>query len=63
MCSVQIHTTEDRVKTFKYSITGPGVDQPPEGLFTIDRDTGYLYLTQSLDRETQDKYMVRHILQ
>nr|XP_046258839.1 B-cadherin-like isoform X4 [Scatophagus argus] len=52
----QIRSSEDKVKKIYYSITGPGADQPPVRLFTMDRDTGNLYLTQPLDREAQAKY-------
>ncbi|XP_038593612.1 B-cadherin-like [Micropterus salmoides] len=52
----QIRSSEDKVKKIYYSISGPGADQPPVGLFTMDRDNGNLYLTQPLDREKQDKY-------
>ncbi|XP_037829424.1 cadherin-1 [Kryptolebias marmoratus] len=54
---VQIRSTEDKVKKFQYSITGPGADQSPVGLFTMDTDSGKLYITASVDRESQDKYM------
>ncbi|XP_053292155.1 cadherin-1 isoform X1 [Pleuronectes platessa] len=52
----QIRSDKDDVKMIYYSITGPGADEPPYGLFTMDRITGSLYLTQPLDREKVDKY-------
>ncbi|XP_070834244.1 B-cadherin-like [Chaetodon trifascialis] len=52
----QIRSSEDKIKKIYYSITGPGADEEPFGLFTMDRDTGNLYLTQPLDREAQAKY-------
>ncbi|XP_028430194.1 B-cadherin [Perca flavescens] len=53
----QIRSDKDKRKTIIYSITGPGADQPPVGLFTVNRNNGSLYLTQPLDREKQDIYM------
>uniref|UniRef100_A0A667ZJ16 Cadherin-1 n=1 Tax=Myripristis murdjan TaxID=586833 RepID=A0A667ZJ16_9TELE len=55
---VQIRSDEDKFKTIRYSITGPGADQDPVGLFHVDRDNGNLYVTQPLDREKQDEYRV-----
>ncbi|KAF3708625.1 Cadherin-1 Epithelial cadherin [Channa argus] len=52
----QIRSSEDKLKKIYYNITGPGADQPPLGLFTMDRGTGILYVTQPLDREKQAQY-------
>lgn len=54
----QIRSSEDKVKTIYYSITGPGADENPVGLFYMDRASGNLFLTQPLDREDRDRYMV-----
>ncbi|XP_056611680.1 B-cadherin-like [Triplophysa dalaica] len=42
--------------TMAYSITGEGADQPPVGLFICNRVTGFISVTQPLDRETKAFY-------
>uniref|UniRef100_W5KPU3 Cadherin domain-containing protein n=1 Tax=Astyanax mexicanus TaxID=7994 RepID=W5KPU3_ASTMX len=46
-----------------YSITGEGADQPPVGLFTINKNTGWLSVTKALDRETKHKYIQAHAVE
>ncbi|XP_051884573.1 cadherin-15 isoform X2 [Pristis pectinata] len=42
-----------------YSIKGPGVDEEPKGIFTIDPDTGLVLLTTVLDREEKSSYKIK----
>jgi len=42
-----------------YSIKGPGVDEEPLGVFSIDKFTGKVFLNAMLDREENDRYRVR----
>ncbi|XP_067105753.1 B-cadherin-like isoform X1 [Osmerus mordax] len=58
---VQIRSDSDKEAKVEYQIEGPGADQPPVKLFTIDKNTGQLYVTRPLDRENQDKYMLKAI--
>ncbi|XP_042073829.1 cadherin-1-like, partial [Haplochromis burtoni] len=52
----QIRSSDDKLKKIFYSITGPGADLHPVNRFTMDRETGYLYVTQPLDREEIASY-------
>ncbi|KAM4722171.1 cadherin-1-like [Rhinophrynus dorsalis] len=53
---VQIKSSRAKeIKVF-YSITGQGADTPPVGVFIINRETGWMYVTQPLDRENIDSY-------
>uniref|UniRef100_UPI00358E0585 B-cadherin-like n=1 Tax=Myxine glutinosa TaxID=7769 RepID=UPI00358E0585 len=49
----------DQSQAFRYSLTGPGADLPPVGLFTLDSITGRLGLTRALDREQQQEYRLK----
>ncbi|KAF3817705.1 hypothetical protein GH733_012992 [Mirounga leonina] len=54
---VQIKSNRDKeIKVF-YSITGQGADTPPVGVFVIERETGWLKVTEPLDREQIAKYI------
>ncbi|KAJ1083820.1 hypothetical protein NDU88_003975 [Pleurodeles waltl] len=55
---VQIKSNMDKEIKVYYSITGQGVDMPPEGDFIIERSTGQLKVTGPLDREALDKYII-----
>lgn len=54
----QIKSNKDKETKVFYSITGQGADTPPVGVFTIERETGWLEVTKPLDREEIDKYVV-----
>uniref|UniRef100_UPI00358F6CFB cadherin-2-like n=1 Tax=Myxine glutinosa TaxID=7769 RepID=UPI00358F6CFB len=48
----------DTSEEVRYSITGPGADEDPKGVFIIDLVTGELFLTQELDREEIPEYKI-----
>ncbi|XP_007938594.1 cadherin-3 [Orycteropus afer afer] len=52
----QLKSNNDRGTKIFYSITGPGADSPPEGVFTIEKENGWLLLSKPLDREKIAKY-------
>ncbi|XP_023565163.1 cadherin-3 isoform X2 [Octodon degus] len=52
----QLKSDKDQGTKIFYSITGPGADSPPEGIFDIDKETGWLMLNKPLDREKIAKY-------
>lgn len=54
----QIKSNKDKETKVYYSVTGQGADTPPVGIFTIERETGWLEVTKPLDREQIDKYVV-----
>ncbi|CAI5682124.1 unnamed protein product [Oreochromis niloticus] len=56
---IEIRSDEHQKQNLHYSISGPGADQPPVALFTMDRDTGSLYVTQPVDREEAAHYKLQ----
>ncbi|CAN9502825.1 unnamed protein product [Ophioblennius macclurei] len=45
----------------RYSIRGPGVDQPPTGVFEVDPKTGFVRVLTILDREKVASYHIKGI--
>ncbi|KFV72416.1 Cadherin-1, partial [Struthio camelus australis] len=54
----QIKSNKDKETKVFYSITGQGADTPPVGVFTIERETGWLEVTKPLDREEINRYIL-----
>lgn len=48
---VRIRSDRDKSLSLRYSVTGPGADQPPIGVFIISPISGQLSVTKPLDRE------------
>ncbi|KAG1941219.1 cadherin-4 isoform 1 preproprotein [Pimephales promelas] len=58
---VQIRSDYSKEFQMLYSITGEGADLDPKGTFTIDRLSGYAFVTRPLDREIKASYrLVAH---
>ncbi|XP_016113802.1 cadherin-1-like [Sinocyclocheilus grahami] len=53
---VQIKSDYALETRMQYSITGEGANQDPKGIFTVERLSGNLYVTQPLDREKKASY-------
>ncbi|XP_070617837.1 B-cadherin-like [Erythrolamprus reginae] len=55
---VQIKSNRDKDTKIFYSITGQGADTPPEGVFIIEKETGWMKVTLPLDRESISQYQL-----
>ncbi|XP_006878725.1 PREDICTED: cadherin-1 [Elephantulus edwardii] len=53
---VRIRSSREKEIEVFYSITGQGADRPPVGVFIIERKSGWLMVTQPLDREEISNY-------
>lgn len=51
MICCQIRSDKDRQAKVEYYITGPGANKPPINLFVVDHDTGFVRITDIVDRE------------
>ncbi|XP_060679873.1 cadherin-2-like [Hemiscyllium ocellatum] len=56
---VTIRSDRDKNRSLRYSVTGPGADQPPAGIFSINPISGQLAVTKPLDREQRASYHLR----
>ncbi|XP_036131364.1 cadherin-15 [Molossus molossus] len=56
---VQIKSDKQPLGSVIYSIQGPGVDEEPRGVFSIDKFTGKVFLNATLDREKTDRFRLR----
>lgn len=51
MFCCQIRSDKDKDAKVEYYLSGPGADKPPFNLFVVDHDTGFVRITNILDRE------------
>lgn len=56
---VRIRSDRDKNLSLRYSVTGPGADQPPTGIFIINPISGQLSVTKPLDREQIARFHLR----
>ncbi|KAK3566594.1 hypothetical protein QTP86_001078 [Hemibagrus guttatus] len=56
---VRIRSDHDNKVNLRYSVTGPGADQPPTGIFSIDPISGELSVLKPLDREHIPSFHLR----
>lgn len=54
----QIRSDKENYTKIIYSLSGPGVDQPPFNVFSVDPNTGYVKIHSILDREEISEYYV-----
>ncbi|XP_056132725.1 cadherin-2-like [Lampris incognitus] len=56
---VRIRSDREKNRFLRYSVTGPGADQPPTGIFIISPISGQLSVTKPLDREHISTFHLR----
>ncbi|XP_057189774.1 cadherin-2 isoform X1 [Triplophysa rosa] len=56
---VRIRSDNDERVSLRYSVTGPGADQPPTSVFSIDPVSGQLSVLKPLDREHLPSFNLR----
>eukprot|EP00079_Xenopus_tropicalis_P009548 XP_002933722.2 PREDICTED: cadherin-15 [Xenopus tropicalis] len=59
MLLVQLKSDKQHHGRVIYSIKGPGVDEEPRGIFTINKNTGEVSLNAVLDREKTERFKLQ----
>lgn len=59
MLVFQIRSDKENYTKIFYSLSGPGVNEPPVNIFSVDPETGYVRVHSVLDREEVSVYNVR----
>ncbi|XP_070775400.1 desmoglein-2-like protein [Enoplosus armatus] len=57
----RIRSDKENFTKITYFLTGSGVDKPPEGIFRVNRDTGFVKIYSILDRERMDSYQLKGV--
>ncbi|KAF7222473.1 desmoglein-2-like protein [Nothobranchius furzeri] len=57
----KIRSDKENFTKIIYAIQGPGVDQDPTGIFSIDKDTGFVKVHAILDREERARYLLKGV--
>lgn len=58
----QIRSDKENITKVFYYLSGPGVDEPPIGVFEVIRNTGFIKINSILDREEIPFYNVKATL-
>lgn len=58
MFPCQIRSDRDNRAKVEYFLTGKGADKSPYNLFVVDHDTGFVRITDKVDREKYPSYNV-----
>ncbi|XP_074843349.1 desmocollin-2-like isoform X2 [Carettochelys insculpta] len=54
----QVQSDTAQHYTIYYSASGPGIDKDPKGLFYIEKETGNIFVTRPIDRETHPSFTI-----
>lgn len=55
----QIRSDKENYTKISYSLSGPGVDEPPLNVFSVDPNSGFVKIHSVLDREEVSHYNVK----